>query len=208
MLIPSNVPHSEQALSHTDLYVLGFEAELDSEEFPTVLFSDDDRRTIRKLLQILGKEVSLEPAYSAEYMNLLMREILLLSLRSCAPKVKKSDRKLDMIINYIDTYCTTDIDYRALASSMNYSYDHLRHYFKAKKQMSLKQYTILKRIDRAKERLATGSPISKVATDCGFSSTAYFSSVFHRIVGISPSEYQEKASSIADSGDIYFIGRK
>ena len=96
-----------------------------------------------------------------------------------------------MIISYIDAYCTMNIDFRTLSNSMNYSYDYLRHYFKSKKKMSLKQYVITKRIDLAKEQLTTNMPVSKVAEVCGFASPAYFSAVFRQFTGMTPSQYQE-----------------
>ncbi|HIW74221.1 MAG TPA: helix-turn-helix transcriptional regulator, partial [Firmicutes bacterium] len=132
-----------------------------------------------------------EPPYYSQRVNLLLRDILLLTLRTCTRKSKKADDKLDMIIRYIDAYCTMDIDFRTLSNSMNYSYDYLRHYFKAKKKMSLKQYIITKRIDLAKEQLTTNMPVSKVAAACGFASPSYFSAVFRQFTGMTPSQYQE-----------------
>ena len=204
VLIPSKVSHAEKAISHTDLFVLGFELELERNDFPAVLFFDDEQRTVRGLLETIGAEIQAEHPYFSERINLLMREIVLLTLRACASKTKKSDKKLDMVINYIDTYFTSDIDFQALANSMNYSYDHLRHYFKAQKKMSLKQYVISKRIGLAKEKLASGMPVAKVAAFCGFVSPAYFSATFRKITGITPSEYQQSLRSIKDQGGIVY----
>ena len=191
VVIPHNVPHAEKALSCGDLFCLGFEAELEFTELPTSLFVDDERQSIRKALETIETEIKAEPPYYSQRVNLLLRDILLLTLRTCTRKSKKADDKLDMIIRYIDAYCTMDIDFRTLSNSMNYSYDYLRHYFKAKKKMSLKQYIITKRIDLAKEQLTTNMPVSKVAAACGFASPSYFSAVFRQFTGMTPSQYQE-----------------
>lgn len=204
VLIPSNVPHAERADSRSDLFVLGFELEVDQSNFPSRLFFDDDKRTIRGILETIGAEIQAELPYFSERINLLMREIVLLALRTCTSKTRKSNKKLDMIVNYIDTYFTSDIDFQALANSMNYSYDHLRHYFKAQKNMSLKQYIIAKRINLAKEKLAAGMPVAKAAALCGFASPAYFSATFRKLTGMTPVEYQRTARSFADQGGIVY----
>ncbi len=190
VIIPRDILHSEVPQSRSELYILGFEAELEIKNFPTILFFDDEKRTIKNTLENIGNEIKMESAYYSERMNLLMRDVLLLSLRSCATRNRKDISKLEMIINYIDTYCTTEIDFKALSNSMNYSYDHLRHYFKSQTGISLKQYAINKRVDIAKEKLATGMPVAKVSDRCGYSSPAYFSAIFRKVTGMTPSEYQ------------------
>lgn len=204
VLIPGNVPHAEKALSHNDLFVLGFELELERSHFPTILFFDDERKTVLHTLETIGEELQKESLYFSERVNLLMRDIILLSLRSCSFKSQKSDQKLEMIVNYIDNYYTSDIDFRALANAMNYSYDYLRHYFKARKKMSLKQYIIFKRMNLAKEKLATGMPVVKVSRLCGYESPAYFSATFRKITGMTPTEYQKITGSLADQGNITY----
>ncbi len=208
VIIPKDVPHAEKALARGALYTLGFEAELAIDEFPTMLFFDDEQQSIRQTLETIGDEIKMEPAFYSQRISLLMRDVLIRSLRSCATKSKKDDNKLDMIINYIDTYCTMDIDFRDLSNSMNYSYDHLRHYFKTKKGISLKQYVTIKRMDLAKEKLATGMPVARVAERCGFSSAAHFSAMFKKFTGISPSEYQKSCLTIPVEHPTIFIDQE
>ena len=198
VVIPRNVPHAEKALSHGDIFCLGFEAELEFSELPTAFFMDDGQQSIRRTLELIESEIKNEPPYYPQRVNLLLRDILLLTLRTCTRKKQKADDKLDIIISYIDAYCTMDIDFRTLSNSMNYSYDYLRHYFKSKKHMSLKQYVIAKRIDLAKEQLTTSMPVSKVAEVCGFASPSYFSAVFRQFTGMTPSQYQELRQRFPD----------
>ncbi len=196
VIIPKGVVHSEKAFARGGLFVLGFEGELTIEKLPAVLFFDDENRSIRQTLETIGEEIKMEPAYYSQRVSLLTRDILIRALRSCSVKPKKDDNKLDLIINYIDTYCTMDIDFKDLSHSMNYSYDHLRHYFRTKKGISLKQYMILKRIDLAKEALATGLPVAQVAERCGFSTASHFSAMFRKVTGLSPREYQKSCLNI------------
>lgn len=49
------------------------------------------------------------------------------------------------------------------------------------------------RMERARERLVKGrDPITAIAMDCGFGSSAYFASIFRAVHQCSPSEYREK----------------
>lgn len=54
------------------------------------------------------------------------------------------------------------------------------------------QYLINKRIAHAKHLLSTSDmPIAKIATECGYDDPVYFSQVFKRITGYSPTEYRK-----------------
>lgn len=56
------------------------------------------------------------------------------------------------------------------------------------------------RLERARHCLAqTRDPITRIALDCGFGSSAYFSSVFRRAVQCSPREYRERFGPITGS---------
>lgn len=202
VVIPPWVLHSETSFAEGGLYVVGFETEMAKNELPNVLFFDDQTQLIKKTLDDIGEEVKAEKPYYSERVNLLLRDLLLQTMRKCAPKMKKTDEKLDMIINYIDAYYTMDIDFKALANSLNYSYDYLRHYFKAQKKVSLKQYVIRRRIALAKEQLASDMPIAEIAQNCGFYSPAYFSAIFRQETGVTPTQYRDTCRHIADWNDM------
>ena len=192
----------ETSLAEGALYVVGFESDMGKNELPNELFFDDESQPVRKTLEAIGEEVKKEQPYYSERVNLLLRDLLLQTMRKCAPKAKKTDEKLDMLINYIHAYCTMEIDFKALANSLNYSYDYLRHYFKAQKKMSLKQYVTQRRIALAKEYLASDMPIADVAGKCGFYSPAYFSAVFRQYTGITPTQYHDACCHIHNWNDM------
>lgn len=171
----------ETSLAEGALYVVGFESDMGKNELPNELFFDDESQPVRKTLEAIGEEVKKEQSYYSERVNLLLRDLLLQTMRKCAPKAKKTDEKRDMLINYIHAYCTMEIDFKALANSLNYRYDYLRHYFKAQKKMSLKQYVTQRRIALAKEYLASDMPIADVAGKCGFYSPRIFPRSFANI---------------------------
>lgn len=199
VVIPSGVPHSE--LSHPGTIIcIGFDTELPEDIFRKCFFTDEDGR-IGNLAESIVSEVREEPPYYSLRINLLLRDILLQTVRKIGVRENEPEEKLNMILNYLDAYCTTDVDFRALANSLNYSYDYLRHYFKRCKGVSLKQYVIQRRIRLAKEYLTSDMPIARIAAECGFSSPAHFAVTFRQITGITPSQFRESCKNIVTEGN-------
>jgi len=69
---------------------------------------------------------------------------------------------------------------------------HFIRAFKATTGMTPHAFLTDLRIARAAEQLKTrGLSITEVALACGFSSPGHFSTVFRRIVGVTPSKYRK-----------------
>jgi AraC family L-rhamnose operon regulatory protein RhaS len=67
------------------------------------------------------------------------------------------------------------------------------HYCRKLTNLAPLAYLQQLRVERARHCLAqTRDPITAIALDCGFGSSAYFSSVFRRAVQCSPREYRER----------------
>ena len=65
--------------------------------------------------------------------------------------------------------------------------------FKKEFSLSPVRYVTKVRIDRAKELLVSGRhTVTEISELCGFENVYYFSSVFKKAVGVSPSEYTKR----------------
>lgn len=201
VIIPPDVPHSEKSLNEGIVYCLGFETGLDLSALPNSLFFDDKEHALQKKIDSMVKEVKEELPYFAERTNILLHDLLVLTMRNIAPKMKKTDHKMDMILNYIDAYYTMEIDFKMMANSLNYSYDYMRHYFKMHMHMSIKQYITQRRIFLAKKLLILDKPISEVSQECGFSYPEYFSAVFRQETGLTPTEYRYRHSHLVNNNE-------
>lgn len=85
-----------------------------------------------------------------------------------------------------------------LAGHFHVSETHLRRIFASELGCSPAAYLAQIRVDSAK-RLLCERPdysISQVSDACGYSSVYYFSSVFHEVVGCSPSRYREEMKKL------------
>jgi len=64
--------------------------------------------------------------------------------------------------------------------------------FKESTGMTPNDYWLRLRIEHAQALLSSSTlPVTKIAMDSGFSTSQYFSTVFKKYTGISPSEYRE-----------------
>ena len=79
-----------------------------------------------------------------------------------------------------------------IADGIGISEGHLRRQFKEELSMTLNDYLLHYRITRAKEIMEHQKvKVSKIHEMVGFRSSQYFSSVFKKLEGVSPKEYQD-----------------
>ncbi|MFA9398232.1 MAG: helix-turn-helix transcriptional regulator [Clostridiaceae bacterium] len=100
--------------------------------------------------------------------------------------IKKS---LEFINNNIENQLSLDI----VSKQINLSPNYYHSLFSKAMGITLNEYIINLRLNKAKELLVkTGLSISEIALICGFNSISYFSYIFKKEMEISPSKYKEK----------------
>lgn len=101
------------------------------------------------------------------------------------------DRLLQPALKYMErNFNDPDLSNEDLAQTANLSTSYFRKLFKDIFQVSPMRYLQILRIDRAKEQLlARGRTITETSELTGFSSPYYFTNVFKKETGISPTEF-------------------
>ncbi len=100
---------------------------------------------------------------------------------------------LQNIKTEMDTRFTEGLSIRELAASVFMSPDYLRQMFKKQFGESPVQYLIRQRIDFACNLLRSSRlPVKEIAAECGIENPYYFTRLFHRVMGQTPSVYREK----------------
>lgn len=103
-----------------------------------------------------------------------------------------SDRLIDNVIAEIRTHYTEDISLTSLAAKYSVSMGHLSKIIKEHLQVNFSDYIASLRIQRAKELLSDDSlSIQEIAEIVGYDDYFYFTKVFKKVEGISPSKYRK-----------------
>lgn len=98
-------------------------------------------------------------------------------------------RKLYDLIAYINIHYSEDITLEECSQRLSVSYSYFSRRFKQITGKNFKEYLIRIRINHAEKLLlSTERPITEIATECGFNSITYFSSMYKEIKGIPPSQ--------------------
>lgn len=98
-------------------------------------------------------------------------------------------------LEFVEGNLAADLSLSQLARVACLSPRQLARCFKAAQGVSVHQYILDRRIERAKPLLAR-EPISQVAMDLGFASPSHFSTAFHARTGMTPSRF--KAASLKE----------
>ena len=96
-----------------------------------------------------------------------------------------------MLIDHNHMFANFSID--SIASALHLSHSWLCALFKKEMGMSMQQYLISVRINKASVLLIeTSLPVNEIAYSCGFTDALYFSALFKKRQGHSPSQYRKK----------------
>ncbi|NLV35537.1 MAG: response regulator [Clostridiaceae bacterium] len=103
-------------------------------------------------------------------------------------------RKIYEISKYIkENYSDKNLSIQMIADNVHFSQTYLCSFYKKSTGSTLNEYITQVRIEKAKELLQDGSiKLYEVAVSIGFTDPNYFSTLFKKIVGCSPSEYRGK----------------
>lgn len=109
--------------------------------------------------------------------------------------VSVTDERMESMLSYISDNYKEDLKLEDLASEFSFNYNYLSTYFTQHKGEGFSDYLNRLRIGEAC-RLLEGSdiPISKIGMETGYSDHSYFSRVFKKLTGMTPSEYRRRKS--------------
>ena len=105
---------------------------------------------------------------------------------------KEKVKKIEPIINYIDTNFKSPITLEEICTASSYNKYTICHTFKTVTGATIFDYINFLRVNYAVEKLKKSeNSILEIATDSGFSSPTYFNRVFKSFMGCSPSVYRK-----------------
>lgn len=106
---------------------------------------------------------------------------------------KKEDGLINDIKNCVTENLLAQISIEEIAEKLNLSYYYMCHIFKERCGESVNSFRNKKRMEIAMRKLvASEEKISDIAISCGFENPSYFTEVFTKTVGISPTAFRKE----------------
>lgn len=186
--------HDELSSTFTIVYIVLFEV-VKYFQLDNILITLDEETAnhVNNLFLLAFKEYQEQGLFYNEYVNSLFNQILIEILRKTTNYSieKRHNFYIEQTKKYIRENYVNDIDFKMLAKTYGYSYDHFRHLFKEHTGITLNQYLLNTRLDIAKNLLRdTEYAIKEIAYRCGFSSDSRFVHFFNARMGISPLKFR------------------
>ena len=102
---------------------------------------------------------------------------------------------VDAARELLDASLDRQVTLLELAGHVHLSPFHLHRRFREAFGVTPHEYRLCRRLERARELLADGATVTETAAATGFSSPGYFSTVFRRRVGVTPTAFRRGAGA-------------
>jgi AraC-like DNA-binding protein len=145
------------------------------------------------LTEVKNKEIYWELAVESRLKRLLV--LLYRNYRDAFPLISytKPMETVFQVQKYIEENCTGEISLEKVSKLFYIDKYYLSRLFKETTGFTFKEYLILQRISKAKERLFyTNDTVTKVGSDSGFNNVNHFIRIFKKYTGITPLQYRLK----------------
>ncbi|MBZ0295483.1 MAG: AraC family transcriptional regulator [Anaerolineae bacterium] len=117
-------------------------------------------------------------------------ELILRHAVNAPPRQQSTPFSINDVRRYIETNHERNLSLQELATVAGLSPYHLAHTFRQEIGLPPHQYLIHTRIQRAKELLRNGVPLTDIASTIGFTDQSHFTRQFKRVVGVTPGQYR------------------
>lgn len=125
---------------------------------------------------------------SSAFLYLLVR--IIREYRKDRQSFTSVENRIEQIAGFIERHCSQPLFLDMLAQKAGMSPSSLSHQFKAVKKLSPVEYLIRCRLRKAISMFAFCDDINQIANECGFGEQSYFSRIFSRRLGLSPSQFK------------------
>ncbi len=131
------------------------------------------------------------------------REALSQEALSQMPELPRAYLKVQDILQYLNENYAKDISGKMIEEKFSTNYDYINRVFKKTTGKTIFVYLNEIRIRRAKEILGTCSmKVAAVGYLVGFQDEYYFSKVFKKFTGTSPSQYEKLTFGLSEHGEM------
>ncbi len=146
----------------------------------------------RKKKQIYGSEHLIQLYLEQILIGLVRREMHIGTVNEPeSPLKEKTSRDaFNKVIVFFENHLTEMPNLETVCRTTGYSCTYIENVFKEKTGRSVMEYYKITKLERAKELIREGDyTFTEIATHLNYSSVHYFSKIFKRYLGMTPSEY-------------------
>lgn len=170
----------------------------------TVLISGfSDFEYARRAIQLGVKGYLVKPVKEEELISILIQVRESLTLRNNRIKILESEfheigylsekTKVGQIINYINLNYSQQISLQSISEEFHMSESHISNLIKKRSGKKFSEHLTLARITKAQELLSSSNlSIEDIAEEVGYVDAFYFSRVYKKATGLSPSEFRRQ----------------
>ena len=203
-IVPINTPHTYQAnkVDPWSIYWMHFRGELCAALYQRHLkvnktpnkmpFENSRIEQFSQIFEMLSSEYTID---HLEFANLLGLHFISSFVYISVNGLKTHNKKnlIDSITSYLDKNIDRTLKTEDIAQKFNYSASYLLTLFKKHTGYSIIQFFNLKKMQKACEYLKYSDlSIKEISYRLGFQDPFYFSRIFKKTIGQSPSEYREE----------------
>jgi len=215
LCIPAGTPFKGYKQSNKGLSFYWFHFLLPSEKriVTNPTFLDKEKELPKIILPLYSSKLNLSKAIilinqlisgmkslqtNTAFLNYLVTSILLgiseevrLSLEQQLTRKEPLNRFLHFVMEWIQMNSNQPLTIEEIANHFGYNKAYLSHAFSKNTGMTISQFILQTRMDKAKSLLLnTNEPITKIASNCGFADEKYFMRVFKKRENMTPTAFR------------------
>ena len=180
-------------------------------DFKTVITSPDTEKAIREVVRAREMLAENDPVSVAVLRNSILSLIIDICRNHASSilgeeknKTKDSDNYVKRAMNYINDNYGRQLSTVEIAKYVGITQSYLSREFKKHTGETVVSYINIHRSKKAAQLIMRGWSITEAALECGFESGSYFSQIYKKTTGHSPSDIKNKDESIhAGAPDMY-----
>ena len=157
-----------------------------------VFRSTSDTKEIEEIFRQIKNEYAQEDEFSNDALLTYLAYLFISIFRRCLPKEDGIHEVTcaEMAVNYIKENYMSKVTLIDTARYCSVSSEHLSRTFKKHTGVGFSEYLNIFRLNKAEDMLINqpGLSVSDIAFRCGFNDSNYFSNVFKKAYGMTPSE--------------------
>jgi len=150
-------------------------------------------KEIRKLFLIHGFDYLVKPVADSDLIELLNRLANKINYTQPMIERKTQSHRLDEILQYMRDYSHMNHSLESIGERFSIKSGALCNLFAKHLNTTFSAYLNAVRMEHAKELLlTTHKQLKEIAVICGYSDAFYFTRVFHKTFGMSPSRFRQE----------------